>query len=305
MRPTFSIVIPSYSRPGPLFECLRALSKSAYPRDRFEVIVVDDGSPVPLDDVITSFRSLLTISLVEQANAGPAAARNAGAERARGEFLAFTDDDCLPEPGWLHGLADALLLDPESMVGGATVNATPDSLCSVTSQLILEVVYRYYNADPLRATFLAANNLALSTRGFQDIGGFDPGMRTAEDRDICDRWLHRGGRIVYHPRARVGHARPLTPRSFCRQHFEYGRGAARYHELRSARRSGSILADSRFHLQLGNWLWSPLRSVPPRQVVPVAGLLAVWQAANLAGFLWESARRRAESLRGGAPAYSG
>jgi glycosyltransferase involved in cell wall biosynthesis len=274
-----------------------------YPRERFEVIVVDDGGDTPLDATISSFRSDLTISLLQQANAGPAAARNAGAQCARGEFLAFTDDDCLPEPGWLKELAEALIQAPECMIGGATVNAATGNLCSVTSQLIVDVVYRHYNADPSRARFLAANNLALSARGFREIGGFDPRFRTAEDRDLCDRWLHRGRRIIYHPGARIRHARALNPRSFCRQHFEYGRGAARFHRVRAVRGSGSILADSGFHLRLGNWLWWPLQAVSRKQLIPVAVLLAVWQTANLAGFLWESARHKAGTLRDGAPAF--
>ena len=65
-----------------------------------------------------------------------------------------------------------------------------------------------------------------------------------------------------------------------------------------------MLADFRFHLNIGNWLWHPLRSVTGRQVVPVTILLGLWQTANLAGFLWERARRNASTLRDGAPALS-
>jgi GT2 family glycosyltransferase len=303
--PSFSIVIPTYSRPAELAECLRSVARLEYPRDRFEVIVVDDGSDPPLDAVVAPFRSALTLSLVRQANAGAAAARNAGAERARGEFLGFTDDDCVVEPGWLKALAEVLVEAPECMVGGATVNAATGNLYSTTSQLITDVVYRYYNADPLQARFLASNNLALSTRGLREIGGFDPGFRTAEDRDLCDRWLHRGNRIVYHPGARVRHARALNAWSFCQQHFGYGRGAARYHRLRAQRKSGTILADSRFHLDIRVWFWTPLTMVPRSQALSVAGLLALWQTANLAGFLWETLRWNASTPGDRAPSFSG
>jgi glycosyltransferase involved in cell wall biosynthesis len=304
VTPSFSIVIPTYSRPVELAQCLESLSRLEYPRDRFEVIVVDDGSAMPLDEVVAPFRSRLTLSLLRQPNAGPAAARNAGAERARGEFLAFTDDDCLPEPGWLQQLAEVLAHSPECMVGGATVNAASENLCSATSQLITDVVYRHYNAVPLRARFLASNNLALSAAGFREIGGFDSNLRTAEDRDLCDRWLHRSRRIIYHPSAGVRHARRLNAWSFCRQHFRYGRGAAYFHHLRALRRSGSLLAESRFHLNVGNWLWRPLMAVRRRQIVPVAVLLMLWQAANLAGFMWETVRRGTDTLRHGAVSLS-
>lgn len=298
LLPSFSIVIPTYSRPDQLGTCLQALSGLAYPPDRLEVLVVDDGGEVPLDAVVTPFRSDLALTLIRQPNAGPAAARNTGAARARGEFLAFTDDDCLPDPDWLMDLAQILSRAPESMVGGTTLNAA-SSLYSATSQLILEVVYRHYNANPLRARFVASNNMALSARGFREIGGFDPGFRTAEDRDLCDRWLHRGSRIIFTPTAKVRHVRHLNARAFCRQHFEYGRGAERFNRLRSERNSGSMLIESRFHLDVRNWLWFPLTQVPLRRVPPVAALLALWQATNLAGFVWEAVRRNARRLRDG------
>jgi GT2 family glycosyltransferase len=299
LLPSISIVIPTYSRPGQLADCLRSLSALDYPRDRLEVIVVDDGGNTPLDAVVAPFRSDLAVSLVRQPNAGPAAARNTGAERARGEYLAFTDDDCLPEPGWLTELARVLAEAPESMVGGTTLNGAPN-LYSTTSQLIVDVVYRHYNANPIRARFVASNNMVMPARGFREIGGFDPAFRAAEDRDLCDRWLQHGKRIIHTPAARVRHARPMNAWAFCRQHFEYGRGAERFTRRRAARNSGSMLAETRFHLDVRNWLWFPLTRVPPRQVLPVVTLLALWQTANLAGFVWEAVRRNANRLRHGA-----
>jgi GT2 family glycosyltransferase len=296
-------VVPTCSRPGQLHECLLALSALDYPRDRLEVIVVDDGSRTPLDGVVAPFRDDLALRLIRQSNAGPAAARNAGVEVARGEYLAFTDDDCLPEPAWLTELARVLSREPECMVGGITVNAAQGPY-SAASQLIVDVVYRHYNADPLRARFVASNNMAMPATGFRELGGFDPEFRTAEDRDLCDRWLHRGHRIIYVPSAAVRHAHHMNARAFCRQHFEYGRGAERFSQRRAERRSGTMLTESRFHLDVRNWLWFPLTRVPRRQVPGVAGLLALWQAANLAGFVWEATRRKAYRIRDGALSFS-
>ncbi len=265
--------------------------------------MVDDGSPVPLDATVAPFRADLGLTLLRQDNAGPSAARNAGAERAQGEFLAFTDDDCLPEPAWLRELAAVLAADPEAMVGGLTVNAAPN-LYSATSQLIVDVVYRHYNADPRRARFLASNNMAMARRSFREVGGFDTGLRAAEDRDLCDRWLHRGRRIVYHPAARIAHVKILDAPGFCRQYFQYGRGARRFSRRRAERASGNMLAESRFHLNLANWLLYPPSRVPRRRSLAVAALLALWQGANLAGFLWEGIRGGSDRSRDGALSYS-
>jgi len=301
--PTFTIVIPTYGRPRQLADCLRSLSALDYPHDRFEVLVVDDGGDTPLGSVIAPFETELDVSLIRQPNAGPSTARNTGAERARGEFLAFTDDDCQVEPDWLSALERVLVESPECMVGGRTINASP-GICSTTSQLIVDVVYRHYNADPEHASFVASNNMALPVREFREVDGFDPTFRYAEDRDLCDRWRHRGKGIVYSAAARVRHVRPMNALAFWRQHFVYGRGAERFNRIRAARGSGNMLVESRFHLDVRNWLWYPLTQVPLREVPSVAALLGVWQVANLAGFIWEKVRRTTNGLRGGALSFS-
>src|SRR5262245_58451428 len=121
----FSVVIPTHNRPRELAGCLRALADLHYPRDRYEVVVVDDGSRAPPEAIVASFRPWLDLVLLSRPHAGPGAARNAGVSRARGEYLAFTDDDCLPDPNWLTALGDRLAGSPGALVGGRTVNALP------------------------------------------------------------------------------------------------------------------------------------------------------------------------------------
>jgi glycosyltransferase involved in cell wall biosynthesis len=70
----FSIIIPTRNRPQPLIDCLKSLAQIGYPRDRFEVIVVDDSSDTPLDTVTNPFQEQLVLRLMRQKNAGPAAA---------------------------------------------------------------------------------------------------------------------------------------------------------------------------------------------------------------------------------------
>ena len=122
--PFFSIIVPTYDRPRCLASCLQSISGLTYPRECFEVIVVDDGSPDSLAPVVDSFRAHLNISLIEQSNVGPAAARNNGASNARGELLVFIDDDCTVDLGWLGELADRFAESPGEMVGGGIVRPT-------------------------------------------------------------------------------------------------------------------------------------------------------------------------------------
>ena len=286
-QPFFSIIVPTYARPRQLATCLQSLACLDYPRDRFEVIVVDDGSETSPEAVVASFCGQLDVTLLTQAHAGPAAARNTGAARAKGKFLAFTDDDCAPAPDWLLSLAACFARASDCAIGGRTVNALPDNLYSTASQLLVAYLYSYYNADPDQARFFASNNLAMPPDRFHAIGGFDTTYtRTAaEDRELCDRWLHHGYRMAYAPEALVYHAHALTFYNFWRQHFHYGCGAFRFHQARARRACGRIRLEAlSFYLNL---LRYPFLQVQGWRAPLLAALLGVSQVANAVGFLWE------------------
>lgn len=294
---TFSIVIPTYNRPRQLVSCLESLTRLDYPAGDFEVIVVDDGSPTPLDPHVNRFKAQLALTLVRQPNGGPAAARNTGSRRAQGRYLAFTDDDCQPRSDWLRQLQVILERFPDRMVGGRVVNRLDGNPYSIASQAIKEVVYAHYNEDPHDARFFATDNLAVPARLFQRIGGFDLtfGRPASEDRELCDRWLHLGHRMVYAPEAVVLHAHDLSFRTFVKQHFSYGRGALQYHRVRQQRGSGDTNEAVSMHARLPNLLRPVLADLPPPQVRSTSLLMFVWQAANTAGFFYEAFRQRRRS----------
>ena len=288
--PFLSIVVPTYRRPERLAACLCALAQLEYPRDRFEVVVVDDGSEAPPDHVVDAVRSAIEVTLLRAEHGGPAKARNAGAARAKGEFLCFTDDDCAPAPGWLIAFAARLRAAPDAMLGGRTVNGLTDNVYSATSQLLVDYLYGYYNANPLDARFFTSNNLAMSADLFREMGGFDTSfpLPAAEDRELCDRWRQQGRPLRYTPDAVVHHSHPLTLRTFWRQHFNYGRGAFHLHVLRARQRQDRIRVEPpSFYLNL---LAAAGRSHQGLAAPAMTVLLAVSQVANAAGFFAE--RRR-------------
>lgn len=283
--PFFSIIVPTYNRPAELAVCLQSLTRLDYPHDRFEVIVVDDGSNTLLQSVVTSFFDQLDVTLLTQTNAGPAAARNTGAKRARGEFLAFTDDDCTPLPDWLQKLANRFAEIPDHAVGGRTLNALPEHPYSTASQNLINACYAYYNPIPNQASFFASNNLTVPAVHFHSIGGFDITFKTSEDRDFCDRWRHHGFQMTYAPEILIYHSHPMNFRAFWRRHFNYGRGAYRYHQARARRGTGRLRPDPKFYLSL---FLSPLTQKPKRRGLWVKMLLAISQVANATGFYCEA-----------------
>ncbi len=291
--PFFSIVIPTYNRPEQVAVCLQACAGLDYPRDRFEVILVDDGGAIPLDPVVAPFQGELTLKLLRQKNAGPAGARNRGVAEAAGEFLAFTDDDCRPDPSWLRALATQVTAFSESAVGGRTINALTDNLCSTASQILISYLNDYYNRIPQDAQFFPSNNLAFPTHLFRKVGGFDVTYprAAAEDRELCDRWRHCGLRMVYAPEAVIRHAHGLTLPSFIRQHYFYGRGAYCFHQVRASRASGRFKVEPpSFYVGM---LRYPFSCGQGLKAVPLSLLLVLAQAANAAGFFYECWRSKA------------
>jgi glycosyltransferase involved in cell wall biosynthesis len=283
-KPFFSIIVPTYNRPKQLVICLQSLTRLDYPRNQLEVIVIDDGSDTSLQPVVDCFSNHLDVTLLNQTHAGPAAARNTGAERAKGEFLAFTDDDCTPTPDWLQKLAERYTEVPEHVIGGRILNALSKNTYATTSQTIVDVAYVHYNANPYQAYFFATNNLIVPAGPFHAIGGFDPTFRTAEDREFCDRWQHHGFKMTYVPEALVYHSNALNFRTFWRQHFNYGRGAYRFHRARAQRGTGRFRPDLKFYMRL---FCLPFVRERGHRALLITGLLLISQVANTLGFIRE------------------
>ena len=285
--PFISIVIPTYNRPEKLKECLESLTELEYSRDSYEVIVVDDGSKISLESVVENFNNQIEITLLKQKNAGPATARNTGAKQAKGEFLAFTDDDCKPAPDWLNQIAACFAKKPDCLIGGKTINILSENPFSTASQELINYLYSYYNRDPEQATFFASNNIAISKERFQKIGGFDTTYprAAAEDREFCDRWLQYGNQMIYVPEVNVYHAHKLTLSSYWKQHFFYGRGAFCFHQVRAKRAHREIKVEPiSFYLNL---LKYPLSQNISQPKLLLSTLLFISQVAGVVGFLWE------------------
>lgn len=289
-EPFFSIIIPTCNREPQLQACLRSLFSLDYPRDRFEVIVVDDGSDRSPETIVLEAKKTLQVTMVVQKNEGPASARNTGAGQARGPYLAFTDDDCLPDPAWLRALAARFNRCPDCCIGGKSINALPANIYASTSQLLVDYLVSYYNTVPGKAVFLTSNNLALPKKPFLDIGGFDTSFprAAAEDREFCDRWLSHGHPIFYAPEVRIFHAHAMGMRRFWRQHYTYGSSALRFHRIRACRNSTEIrLEPPAFY---GNLLIYPFRKERGAAAFVKTLLLVLSQAANAAGFFVQRIR---------------
>jgi len=289
-EPHFSVIVPTFNRPRDLAGLLETLTGQLFPARAFEVIVVDDGGRLPLEPALAGFDQRLDLTLLRQANAGPGAARNSGASLARGTYLAFTDDDCRPQPGWLAGLARAFEQQPRCLCGGRTRNALVRDPFAQATQSLLDYVHQEYRPADQLGAFFPTNNLAVPREEFLELGGFDPELRFAEDREFCHRWTSRGWPLVFAPRAEVLHSHPLTLPAFLRLHFHYGRGTALY-KARSSQKGlpPARLSPLTYYLNL---VLLGLKEQRNRRGLALSLLLTASQAAYTAGYLREKALGR-------------
>jgi len=279
-----SVVIPTYNRPERLAACLDCLARQSLGREEFEVIVVDDGGDADLAPVVDRVREAVEIRLVRQPNTGPAEARNAGVALARGEFIAFTDDDCGPDGDWLRVLVGHLQREPKTMHGGRTVNGLTLNGYAEASQLLVDYLLEYNARKAPTKRFFTTNNMAMSKAAFFEVGAFNAQFRGAygEDREFCDRWSHTGYEMRFVAEARVFHFHEMDGREFWRQHFNYGQGAHTYWKCRVHRRGEPMKVESLgFYLGMLAYPWKKGISEPAR----AAALLVVSQMANAFGFL--------------------
>jgi GT2 family glycosyltransferase len=139
--------------------------------------------------------------------------------------------------------------------------------------------------------------MAMPRHLFARIGGFSTAfpLSAGEDRDFCDHWLHERLHMSYVPAAAVYHAHSLTLQKYFKQHFNYGRGAATYHQMRTKRGSGRFAIDSKFHLNARYWLIDPVLETRAWYRWLMPPLLVLSQVANLAGFFYERRRTNAAS----------
>lgn len=196
--PRISVIIPHLDDLAGLRGCIACLDAQTLPRERFEIVVADNGSKAPLADIQTAAAGARIVSVAER-GAGPA--RNGGVVASRFPVLAFTDSDCLPEPQWLERGLDALRT--ADLVGGGITVSIADPAHPTPSEAF-ESVFAFDNRAYVEAKgFSVTANLFTTRAVFDAVGGFR--AHVPEDLDWCHRARAQGLRIAYAADARVSH----------------------------------------------------------------------------------------------------
>lgn len=230
--PDISVVIATRDRASRLSAALASLRAQSLPRERFEVIVVDDRSTDDTQAVLAG-EDELELRALRGAGGGPGGVRNVGWPEARGALVAFTDDDCEADPEWLAGLLDAWKADPQRFLQGST---TP-----IEREAGEQGPLTYtYDIRALDVNFPCCN-MAYPKALLARLGGFDAEAlpRTGEDCDLAWRAIEAGAEPRFVPEARVRHAVVhMEPLGFLRRAWSWGYAMpafARHPQLRRRR----------------------------------------------------------------------
>ena len=213
-KPRVSIIVPAHNAEKTIGACLGACLSQTHPNT--EVIVVDDGST----DATPRIAEAFPVHYIRQENRGPAAARNRGAAEATGSFVAFTDSDCVPEPGWIAELL-AVFAEGVVAVGGTYGIANPESMLARMIHEEIALRHASYGVD---VDFLGSFNVMYDREAFLTDGGFDEAFSraSAEDNDLSYRLLDAGGKLRFTPHAIVKHFHPTRLGPYLRTQARHG-----------------------------------------------------------------------------------
>lgn len=216
MKPSVSVIIPAYNAEKTIENCLNAVLKQKYPRNKYEVIVVNDGSTDRTKEIVSKF----PVRLINQKNAGPAKARNRGVRNAKANIVVFIDSDCVPGSTCLKNLV-ASLSDLEIVgVSGTYRTKNKDSFMARFTGYEIEQRHNKMKEKSM-IDFIGTFNCAYRRNIFLQFGGFNTKFRTSsgEDPDLSYRISKRGYKLVFQPSAYVYHFHPNSLKKYLRQKF--------------------------------------------------------------------------------------
>jgi len=292
-----SVVVCTYRRWDFLIECIESILANRYPKQAYEVLVVGQGSDDETKDIIArKFKGQCPIKYLHVNKIGLSCARNAGYKKARGEIIAFIDDDAVASTHWLEGYREVFeeITPLPGMAGGKIKPiwevARPEWLPQEK-----EFLYGLYDIGdeirpfpeyelPIGANFAVRRDLLEKFNGFDERMGFNEenkhSMLAGEDSLLGLRIKEAGFPIYYQPKAAVSHhisAKKLKKRYFLKRHFWEGITLMTIEKLKNNRNKKWFKQVFAWHLkQLLEVGLKILKKYLKKKKVPPPNLMVRW-----------------------------
>lgn len=213
-HPFVSVIIPVFNDAERLAACLDALDRQTYPAERWEAIVVDNGSTESPRGIVAKYPFA---QFAEEAKPGSYAARNRGIALAKGEVLAFTDSDCIPQSSWLASGVKRLVEVPDCGFVGGAVEIFPLDPHRPTSVELFDMSFGLRQEENVERGFSVTANMFTRRSVFDRRGGFDTELKSGGDEEWGRRVSAAGEASCYAPRAVVRHPARRTYGAIIRQ----------------------------------------------------------------------------------------
>ncbi|MEA9412306.1 glycosyltransferase [Flavobacterium sp. PL02] len=221
----FSLIIPVYNRPDEVDELLESLLLSEY-KEPFEIVLVEDGSTLPCDDIVQKYQGKLNISYYFKENSGPGDSRNFGMRKALGDYFIIFDSDCIIPPDYLSEVDKALREDYVDCFGG------PDKALASFSNIQKAINFAMTSflttggirggSEKIGKFQPRSFNMGLSRKGFEASKGFG-NIHPGEDPDLSIRLWNLGFETRLFSKAYVYHKRRIDWDKFSIQVNKFGK----------------------------------------------------------------------------------
>jgi glycosyltransferase involved in cell wall biosynthesis len=220
-----SIVVPFHNEQRYIARCVEALLSQDYPRDRYEIVLVDNNSTDRSADIVRQYPG---VRLLSETTPGSYAARNRGVAATTGDIIAFTDSDCSPDPQWLSTIQRELSASGTQLVLGRARYASESLTLSMLADYETAKAVYVFSSRNGEIYYGYTNNMAVRRSTFDAVGPFEQWMRGADTIFVCRvAEAFSADAIKYSPPMNIRHLEMTSAWTWLGKKHLYGRSSRR------------------------------------------------------------------------------